>query len=266
MNAQMISHLVWASIQEFGAITVDELITKAVENGAKPDKVEGQVKGAIRQLEIKQLITEQTGSENQRFYILSKKGEKEVRKAEKKLNAPERGEMYETETTIRLTAISLAGSIPQDNTDQGRLEWPRENNDPNGRIVLFPVWIKGMFRKVFERIDIIPRYVADWLMFDPITLDAQTTWIKIPVPPDPGSNSGGKGVNTYEALPVGTEITIKGIFPGRTIPKEKSEALWRLAGRVGFSVGKSKLGFGTFEVVSHKVLGDVTLDAFDLVG
>ena len=254
MNAAAIQALVWKQIQDFGAATKDELIQRALEDGANPKNAEGQVVGVLRLLENKELITEDSDSKGSRFWKLSKKGEKEVRKAERKVSAPERGDMYEVETVIRLTAISLAGSIPAENTDAGRLEWPRQG----GGVVLFPVWFKGMFRKVFERLELVPRYVADWLMFDPILLDVATEWIKIPVPPDPGSNSGGKGINVHEVLPAGTEITVRGVFPGRAIPREKVETLWRYAGRVGFSVGKSKLGFGTFEVVRCTVLG--TLD------
>lgn len=208
-------------------------------------------------LEIKQLITEDTDSKGARFWKLSKKGKKATRTEERKLNAPERGDMYEVETVIRLTLPSLAGSIPTDNTDVGRMEWPRQD----GQVVIYPLWMKGMFRKVFERTNLIPRYVADWLMFDPMMLDVETAWMKIPVPPDPGSNQGGKGVNTFETLPAGTEMRIRSVFPGRTIPREKIDAVWRLAGKVGFSVGKSKLGFGTFEVVRCEVLGDVGLDS-----
>lgn len=244
MTAQMIQALVWKAIQEMGAVTKDELLAMALADGAKPQNVEGQVVGVLRLLENKELITEDSDSKGGRFWKLSKKGEKEVRRAERKSVAPEQGAQYEVETVIRLTCVSLAGSIPTENTDDGRLEWPKKD----GCVILLPLWWKGLFRKVFERLE-LPKKVADWLVVDPILLPVTTGWLQMPVPPAPGSNSGGRGISIFETLPVGTEITVRCLFPGRVIPRKKAEALWRYAGRIGFSVGKSKLGFGTFEVL-----------------
>lgn len=257
MTASDIQKLVWKQLSENAAVTFEEVMDAALAAGGSPAKVEGQIKGALRKLEIDQLITEQTDSRNSRFYVLSKKGTKKIEKEQRKLDAPERGDLYEAKVHIRLTLPSLAGSIPTDSSETGRMEWPR---DTEGNIMLLPVWWKGLMRKVFERTNAIPRYVADWLMFDPVFVGAKTTWMKIPVPPaQPGQ--GGQGVNVHEVLPPGTEITLTGVYPGRAIPREQLENLWRLAGRVGFSVGKSKLGYGTFVVLECTILDDMKLDA-----
>lgn len=258
MKANIIESLFWNIMGDQGTATTNDLITEARNRGADPKKVEAQVFSILRDLNAKDLITDQADSSGERFWKLTKKGSKKVRDAEKSLDRPAHGDTYEVETVIRLTLPSLAGSIPADSAEEGRLEWPRED----GKIVLYPVWFKGMFRKVFERMGNVDRYVADWLMFDPVRLDAgvETKLIKIPVPPDrPGS--AGKGVNVFEALPTGTTITVRSVFPGKVVPRDKVESFWRYAGRVGFSVGKSKLGYGTFEVIECATFQTLTLNS-----
>lgn len=237
----------WRKFGELGAVTKRDVIDALVEAGASPKVAERQADAVFTEFIARGFVTEAKDSDGSTYYRLSKPGERERQKWERRQNAPTAlpGELYEATVTIELTAPSLAGSLPKGTDDAGRMEWPR---DAQGRVLLLPVWWKGMFRKVFERQGTVPRWVADWLMFEPVALDVQTDIMRIPVPPaKPGQ--GGQGVSIHETLPMGTKITVRGIYPGLAIPPESLAALWRLAGMVGFSPGKSKLGYGTFRVL-----------------
>lgn len=241
----------WRKFGELGAVTKQDLIDALRGVGAEPKVAERQADAVFTELIARGFVTEAKDSEGNTYYRLSKPGERERLKWEKKQNAPTAvpGELYEATVIIELTAPSLAGSLPKSTDDLGRLEWPR---DAEGRVLLLPVWWKGMFRKVFERQGTIPRWVADWLMFDPVSIDVTTDIMRIPVPPAK-SGQRGQGVNVHETLPIGTRITVRGLYPGLAVPSESLEALWKLAGMVGFSPGKSKLGYGTFRVVEVKL-------------
>lgn len=258
MDAKTIKNVILEFISKQGAVTVDEIKAACTEAGAKPKEIDGRIDGTLRLLSMEGWITDNSGPNGGRYYIAAKKLKSKKAQEARSLERPKRGDPYEFTTTIRLRVMSLAGAIPVgDEAEQGSLVFHR---DLQGRIMLLPKTWQGLFRKVFEALEQetkLPKYVADWLDFDPVTLDVIPIVVKEPVPPaKPGGQ--GQGVNTIEALPIGTEITVTGIFPGTAVTRKALRPLWDYAGRVGYSNAKSKLGYGKFDVLDCRVTADLS--------
>ncbi|MDP2661943.1 MAG: hypothetical protein Q8R28_14550 [Dehalococcoidia bacterium] len=244
-----------------GSFTETELRDALEANGCPQKQTPRLLQGLIRTLEIEDMVTGSPNVSGERIYMPTKKMGDQIKKMKRQGHTWAANERYyEAEARIRLLIPSLAGSLPEgDAAENGNLQFPRVG----GRVVLLPVWFKALFRRVFNRLPLesgIGAFHADFLDFHPVFLDIQTGIMRIPVPPD-RAGQPGKGVSVHETLPPGTEWTARFRWPATVVPKDRLRRFWEMAGYVGFSPGKSKLGYGTFEVLSVQVLGDVWADA-----
>jgi len=224
-----------------GKVAETQLMKWAEEQGIPWVKVEGQ----LRALKLRNLITDVMEADGRYWQQV-------VRQTAAPKSVPY-GAYYVCDVVLELELPALAGGIGE---DEGKLVFPR---DGKGRIVLLPAWWKGMLKRVMERLATlearIPKAVADHCDVLCPPLDVQPELVRLPVP-------DGRGVSVHEALPAGTQISLRCWMPGTHVPPSLARLVWETAGRVGFSPAKSKLGWGQFRLVEFRVsLGGVNSEA-----
>lgn len=148
------------------------------------------------------------------------------------------GKYMPLEVKMRLTTPCLAGT-PDENKG---LVFRRLN----GTIWLMPGYFQAMFReaaRLTEGLSDRARSAAgNWTKFQTVFLDDNVEHQKLIAP-------GGKGIFIGEALPVGTEIPVKMLFPATQLTAQQAMMILHKAGEaVGFSIAKHKLGWGRFVV------------------
>jgi len=150
------------------------------------------------------------------------------------------GKYMTLETKIRLTTPSLSGQPGEDkNLVFRRL---------NGKIWLMPGYFQAMFREAARLTDGLSdrarSAAGKWTQFEAVFLDDDNVEHQTLIAP------GGKGIFIGEALPVGTEIPVKMLFPATQLTAQQAMTILHKAGEaVGFSISKHKLGWGRFVVV-----------------
>ena len=149
------------------------------------------------------------------------------------------GKYMVLETKIKLTTPCLGGTPGED----GKLVFRRLD----GKIWLLPAYFQAMLRDGARRVDGLSDRARNaagrWTDFEQVLLDVEVEHQKLIAP-------GGKGIYIGEALPVGTEISIRMSFPATQLTAEQVMQILHEAGRwVGFSVAKSHHGWGRFLVV-----------------
>jgi len=149
------------------------------------------------------------------------------------------GKYVSLETKIKLTTPCLAGVPGED----GRLVFRRLD----GKIWLMPGYFQAMFRDAARRTDGLSdrarNAASRWTDFEEVLLDNNVQHEKLIAP-------GGKGIFIGETLPVGTEIPIRMSFPTTQLAVEQAMNILHQAGKwVGFSIAKSRHGWGRFQVI-----------------
>lgn len=148
------------------------------------------------------------------------------------------GKYMTLEAKIRLITPSLAG-LPGE--DHG-LVFRRLN----GKIWLMPGYFQAMFREAARLTDGLSdrarNAAGKWTEFQTVFLDDGVEHQKLIAP-------SGKGIFISEALPIGTEIPIKMLFPATQLTVQQAMMILHKAGEaVGLSISKHRHGWGRFVV------------------
>jgi len=151
------------------------------------------------------------------------------------------GNYMPLETKIRLTTPCLAG-LPSPGEDHN-LVFRRVN----GKIWLMAGYFQAMFKeaaRLTEGLSEGARNAAwKWTRFEDVFLDDNVEHQTLIAPE-------GKGIFIGEALPIGTEIPVKMLFPSTRLTAQQVMMILHTAEKVvGFSIAKHTLGWGRFVVV-----------------